>query len=338
MKKVFYALIFLLCISAGAFPEITLVGETHGIENIYNEELKLYRDFYKNGGRHYFFEIGYNTAQLLNFWMNREGNELLDVIHGNWSGTLSGGEFTYNFLLAIKKEFPETVFHGIDVEHQFKTNGMIYLDYLERNGLQGSKRYDRAMESIKQGKNFYSKKNGDRYREKCLTENFLREYESVKGEDVFGVFGSVHTAKSVTGRGSFATMGMNLLKAGLDYNEFNLSDMIWKKSPDHIINLRINGISYRAGYYGTQSLRGMKEFDSRDFYVLLNSSITELNSHGRKFKKTGNYLPQGNFPMKLEEGKVYVLDYFYTDGTMESEIHICDGKRKDGQLVTYQVR
>lgn len=329
-------LVFLLSVSF-VFSDIILVGETHGIENIYNEELNLYRDFYKKGGRHFFVELGYNTAQLLNFWMNREDDELLRIVHSNWQGTYAATESYFNFFIALKREFPETVFHGIDVEHQYKTNGLMYLNYLERNGLQDSPKHKMALLSQEQGQKYY-KKNSDSYREKCLTENFIREYTALGDKDVFGVFGSSHTSKTIKMPGYFPTMGMNLIRAGYDYSEFNLSGLAWVQTPYEMVRIRIDGEVFDAGFYGAQNLRGMKDYDFREFYALSRCSIEDLNSHGRKFRKTGNYLPQSNYPMKLREDTVYIIDYYFMDGTMETEIHICDGKKKNGQMVTYQVR
>lgn len=337
MKKFFCILLSLFFCVSFLFSEITLVGETHGVEIIYNEELKLYRDFYEKGGRHYFMEIGYNTAQLLNFWMNREDDELLNIVHSNWQGTLSGGEATYKFLATLKREFPGTILHGIDVEHQYETNGLIYMDYLERNGLQDSPWHQKALLSMEQGRKFY-KTNSNAYREKCLTENFLREYENLDEKEVFGVFGSAHTSKTKKSSGTISTMGMNLIKAGLKYNEFNLSGLAWLQLPYSFTRIRIDGTSYKAGFYGRQDLRGMKDFDFREYYELTDCTIGKLNSNGQKYRKTGNYLPQNNYPMKLREGTIYIIDYYYLDGTMESELHYCNGKKKNGELVTYQIR
>jgi hypothetical protein len=40
--------------------------------------------------------------------------------------------------MAIKNNYPETIFHGTDVSHQYETIGQFYLDYLVTNGLENT--------------------------------------------------------------------------------------------------------------------------------------------------------------------------------------------------------
>ena len=76
-------------------------------------ELELWQKYYNEQGmRHLFVEYSYYTAQLLNQWMQAEGDEILEDIFRAWSGTSAGGEANRNFLKAIKETCPETVFHG----------------------------------------------------------------------------------------------------------------------------------------------------------------------------------------------------------------------------------
>ncbi|MCQ2597656.1 MAG: hypothetical protein MJ181_07385 [Treponema sp.] len=339
MKKFISLLILFLGIVFSASSEVTLVGEIHGIDDIYKEELNLYRKFYNAGGRHYFMEVGHNTAELLNFWIQTGEDIVLDTVFSNWKGTLMGEEVTYNYLHTFKEEFPETVFHGIDVEHQYETNGKIYMNFLEHNNLTDTNEYLIASENMEQGMKYTLKKGSkDKYREKCLTENFIREYESINGKDVFGIFGSEHTSKDKKRLGTIPTLGMNLEKNGIHYKEIDLTNLGWLSEPFEYVILRFNGHNFYAAYYGTQSLVGFKNFVSRSFYELIDTDIEALKSFGKKYKKTLNYLPQSNYPMLLKPGTVYVLDYLMDDGSVICEIHICEGKTKNGDLVTYQIK
>lgn len=93
--------------------------------------------------------------------------------------------------MAIKNNYPETIFHGTDVSHQYETIGQFYLDYLVTNGLENTWKYELTLEAIARGEKFYEK--GDmKYRESKMVENFIREFDNLNGEKVMGIYGSAH--------------------------------------------------------------------------------------------------------------------------------------------------
>lgn len=45
-------------------------------------------------------------------------------------------------------------------------------------------------------------------------------------------------------------------------------------------------------------------------------------------------MPYNNYPMQIEEGQVFVIDYTKTDGTVIREYHRSDGYIWNGMLAT----
>jgi len=214
---------------------IYLIGESHSVDKILAEELRIWKDLYHNEGmRHYFKETPYYTAQLLNIWMQEEDNTLLWELYNSWEGTLAHDQSVYNYLVSIKKTCPETVFHGTDVGHQYKTTGQKYLTYLEENGMTDTEEYRLTLEAIEQGKKYYNEggeKNHD-YREATMAANFIREYDKLGGISVFGVYGSAHTAYPAYGWNCKETLTMTttiVQTYGYDSVEVNNLSLAYQK-------------------------------------------------------------------------------------------------------------
>ena len=154
--------------------KICLYGEIHGVEEILNKEFELWRDYYNNNNmRHLFVEYPYYTAEFLNIWMKSDNDDTLDAIYEDWKGTAVYKPSVKEFYQKIKRECPETIFHGTDVGHQHESSGLRYLKYLESKDLKDSEQYLLAKEVIEQGEYFYLR-NDHVYRENKMVENFIR--------------------------------------------------------------------------------------------------------------------------------------------------------------------
>lgn len=206
-----FALLFAVCIVAitldlkdgggDVYPndntKIMLYGESHGVEEYYEVELKLWNGYYDEGCRNLYVELPYYSAEFLNIWMKESSDELLDVWFDEIKGTLSGNEYYYNFLKSIKGNCPDTVFYGTDIGHQSKTTGARYLKYLEENGQKDSENYKLAEECIRQYKEYSEngeKQNGiSDVREEYMISNFKAAYERCGGGRIMGIYGSYHT-------------------------------------------------------------------------------------------------------------------------------------------------
>lgn len=208
MRKSFLILICFLLIFSGCSKidsydsgAVYLYGESHGNEKVLDKELEIWQKHYDLGYRHLFVELAYYHGELLNLWMQSNDDKILNELFEDWQGTAGYNEYSYNFYKSIKESCPETIFHGTDIGHQYETSGQRYLKYLEENGFEDSEKYEFTLKSIKQGEIYY-RNNNRLYREKTMTENFIREFESLDGKSVVGFYGASHTDPKASAYGT----------------------------------------------------------------------------------------------------------------------------------------
>lgn len=173
---------------------ILLYGETHDYNGIKKIEADLWGKYYKEYGmRNLFIEYSYVDAQFLNMWMKSDDDKILNELFKDYEKTLAYSEENINFFKEIKKKYPETVFHGTDLGHTYKTGGKRYLKYLEENGKVGTDDYNKAVESMNQGKKYYEDdENATTYRENIMVNNFVEEYEKLEDKRIMGIYGTAH--------------------------------------------------------------------------------------------------------------------------------------------------
>ena len=88
--------------------------------------------------RDLFIEVPSYTAQFMNLWMKAEDDAILSRLFEDLEGTLMHDQKIWDFYKSIKEQYPETVFHGFDVGHQYNTTGARYLIGLALTGQMGS--------------------------------------------------------------------------------------------------------------------------------------------------------------------------------------------------------
>ena len=171
---------------------IFLFGEYHGIATVMDRQLEIWGDFYHNYGmRHLFVEYSYFTAQFLNMWMRADDDTILYQLFDDLYGTPSHVPHTLVFYQTIKRDFPETVFHGTDVGHQSDVTGQRFLQYLIDNNLQGTESYRLARESIAQF-NRFMREDSHAVRAYYKPQNFIREFDRLGNQDVMAIHGQAH--------------------------------------------------------------------------------------------------------------------------------------------------
>jgi hypothetical protein len=303
--------------------QIYLYGEQHGIDKILDKEFKLWYEYYHNEYmRHLFVELPYYTAEFLNMWMQSESDDILEQIYSDWVGTASHNSYIKEFYKKIKSECPETVFHGTDVGHQYKTTGKRFLRHLENYNLEGSEQYLLAQEAIEQGK-YYYEHTKDVYRENKMTENFIREFDNLSGEKAMGIYGGAHTgldAMDYTTR-SVPCMAKQLKERYGD--AVHSEDLTWLAKdidPYRVDIIKVNEKDYEASYFAKQDLTGAKDYDYREFWRLENAYDDFKNN-----SKTGDVLPYNNYPMLIETGQVFVIDYTKKDSSVIRKYYRSDG-------------
>jgi len=219
--------------------KIILIGEEHGIGWILDKQIEKWRYYYANEGlRDIFIEVSFFTGHFFNLWMESDNDDILDSIFEDMHGTFGGTPAFYEFYKRIKQEFPETVFHGIDIGHQYSLTGERFLNYLIENGLQNTEQYNLTQEAIEQGRYYYDTLSLEyreyvmannilrkfdnkgwhfyqnlsiEYRENAMASNFIREFDNIGNIKIMGIFGTSHTNFSRNISGNIPTMA-RLLK------------------------------------------------------------------------------------------------------------------------------
>jgi len=287
--------------------KIFLYGEEHGVEKIIDKEFELWHEYYhQQGMRHLFIESPYYTAEFLNLWMSSDNNDILDELFVDWMGSPKHNPKYKDFFEKIKKECPETIFHGTDVGHQYATIGERYLEYLRENNLADSEQYQIAKEVTKQGE-LFSGNNSSAYRENMMVENFNRELKKLSTESVMGIYGAMHTGlKGMDYSDSVPSMANQLKEFyGDNINSEDLSSMAYES----IITL--GNKDYETEYFGNFPVTGSKDILSMKYYNLKDAYEDFMD------KPTMFSIPQNMYPMPLEAGLVYVIDITKKDGSVE---------------------
>ena len=315
--------------------QIYLYGESHADDRCLEKELARWAEHYENGMRDLFIEMPFYTAAYLNEWMHSDSDEILDMIYQNTAGTQMHSQNVFDFYRQIKQDYPETVFHGTDVGHQYNTIGAHYLQELQESGQEDSDAYALAQEIVEQGRTFYDKRwQGEAaasvYRENCMVENFVREYQQIYGADVMGIYGTMHTdpdGKDSSGRvDSMAKQLAAICGDALHTENLTYAD------PEHIDQICIGETEYEATYFGSQDLsKTGLPYLQREFWRLENA-YDDFAS----YPLTDDVLPYNNYPLQLEKGQVFVIDYTGTDGTVMRKYYRSDGNTWNNLPVTQE--
>lgn len=304
--------------------KIYLYGEEHGVKKFYDEEFNIWKKFYnENNMRHLFIETPYFTAEYLNLWMKSDDDEIIMQIYDDIKNSPGHNMDFINFFKQIKKELPETVFHGTDIGHSYDTMGARYLSYLESQNLKDSESYALTQEAIEQGMTYY-KNEDDTYRENMMVKNFVRELNTVENSNIMGIYGSAHTGlDSIAFNSNIACMAKQLVMLyDTQVYSKDLTAPINYIKPLRIDTIELMGNTYDASYFGKQDLNNVKDYEYREFW-----RIEGAFDDFKALKKSDDKLPYYNYPMNIEEGQVFILDYKKTDGTVERMYYISDGSK-----------
>ncbi|MEK4003634.1 hypothetical protein [Paenibacillus sp. FSL H3-0333] len=319
-----------------ATGQIYLYGESHGVAKIMDKEYEAWSDYYHNKGmRHLFVEQSYYAAEYLNLWMQSDNDDILEELYQDWEGTQGHIPYTKTFFRKIKSGCPDTIFHGTDIGHGPDTTGERFLSYLKANDLTGSEMYTLTTEAIQQGQRYY-RSYDNVYRENKMTENFIREFEKLGIESIMGIYGAAHTGVNemelITQ--SVPCMANQLHKYyGGNLHTEDISWMVKDIEPVRVDETTMQGKKYTASYFGKQDLNGFKDYASREFWRL-EGAYEDVN----KLPPTGNVLPYDEYPMLIEEGQVFAISLTKTDGSVEREYYVSNGKQWEGRDATWKLK
>ncbi|MEA4822561.1 MAG: hypothetical protein VB111_00390 [Clostridiaceae bacterium] len=310
--------------------QIYLYGEVHNVDKILDKELELWREYYNQGMRHLFVELSYYTAEFLNLWMQSDSDVLLDEVYKDWAYTATHDPDVKEFYGKIKRECPETVFHGTDVGHQYDTTGKRFLKYLKENGLENTDQYSLTQENIEQGQYYYLNSD-DVYRENKMAENFIREFDKLEDENVMGIYGAAHTDPNAMDYMTRSVQCMaNQLKTKYGDNLYSEDLSSMGMEPDATGTITVDGKDWQALYYGKQDMSSFsKEYVCREFWRLENAYEDFQDK-----PKTGDLLPYNNYPMPIDKGQVFMIDYIKADQSVVRKYYRSDGNLWDAKPIT----
>jgi hypothetical protein len=304
-----------------------------------DRELELWREHYfRRRMRHLFLEYPYYTAQFLNLWMQSDNDDILYQVYNDAIGTPGNVPYWLVFFKTIKTEMPETVFHGTDVGHQYESTGARYLQYLRDAGLTDSEAYGLAEASVRQGEIFYENHDLDAYRESKMIENFIREFDSLDGESIMGVYGNAHICIGDIEENGVVTptMAKGLQpRYGDAVHTEDLSHLALHTEPMHTEKITVGGKAYDGAYFGEEDMRTWSEkYVCRRFWRLENAGDDFADA---ALDPSQNVLPFDNYPVKVEVGQVFVIDYTAPDGAIERQYLRADGNYWRGMPITQQI-
>ena len=315
---------------------IHLYGEMHGLEHMIDKHFELWSYYYTvHGMRHLILEAPFFTAEFLNIWMHEDNDDILDAVFQDKRGTAADTVYQREFYRRVKRELPETIFHGVDVGHQHNTTGARFLSHLRANSLEDSELYRLAEENIEQGREFYGSRNIDHnWRTVVMANNFIRVFDSLYDESVMGQFGGFHVNTPETRTNPVATRNMISVlieRYGENVHTTDLVEYFARQLtgiPDVVV---VGGAEYDAAFYGVQDMRAWNlDYAMREFWLLTDENVYEIF---KDYPTTGNVLPFNNFPMLVEPGQVAVIRYSRFDDTYRTEYLRSDGAVWQGMEV-----
>ena len=313
--------------------QIYLYGIASGEKIELDKLFEIWSNYYQNDNlRHLFFESSYYLAEYLNEWMLSGSDEILEELYNN----IGYSSDMQEFYKRIKSECPKTIFHGTDIGSYYTTLGAKYIKHLDDLRLEGSETYKLALENIEQGKVFFASKNYDwAYRENKLSENFIREFDKLSNDSIMGIYVEAHTRLNAKDYSQTVPSMASQLKNvyGEVIHSEDISWMVRDIKPLRYDIITVKGKDYEASYYGSLDITGYEGFVSREFWRLENAY-----DDFKYCLKSGTYIPYNNYPMLIEKGQVFVVDYTSTDGSVMRTYLISDGSTYNGQGSTKEIK
>jgi len=295
---------------------IFLFGEQHASGSTKERQLEIWSEFYHNYGmRHLFIETPYFSAQLLNMWMQIDGDDtILYKWFENLHGTMSDNPYTMAFYRYIKENLPETVFHGTDVGHQSDTTGQLFLQHLIDNNLQDTESYRLTHENIAQFRHFIEQNRSHAVRTSHYKpRNFIREFDRLGNQDIMAIHGRGHVHIGNFGSYSDAPTMATILREryGDALQIFDMLNYALLQEPYHVETMIVGGVEFEASFFGKCDAR-FSNIIGREFWRLENAY-----EHLRYNRLMGATFRFDNFPMPVETGQVFVIDFHRDNGTID---------------------
>lgn len=149
----------------------------------------------------------------------------------------------------------------------------------------------------------------------------------MEGEDIMGIYGSAHTSlDSLNCTNEVECMGTQLYeKYGDKVHSENLWEWLKALPPATAESIEVNGKEFEAFYLGEHRYENqtIKFWRLEDAYEDFKSCPA-----------TGSVADYSFYPMNVEPGQVFVIDYIAQDGTVTRTYHYDRGLQIEGWSVT----
>lgn len=148
-----------------------------------------------------------------------------------------------------------------------------------------------------------------------MAENFVREFEKLNGADVMGIYGAAHTGLEAMDMptNTVPCMASQLKKRyGTSIDSEDLSLLTRITEPVDTGKFTINGKEYTASYFGKQDISAFApDYQYREFWRL-----EDAYEDFKDLPVSGDVLPYSNYPMAIEDGQIFVIDYTKADNSV----------------------
>jgi len=298
--------------------QIFLYGESHQSPPTLEKVLERWGYYYTNHGtRHFFKEMSYFGGELLNLWMQAANDEILYAVLNSWYDTSVDVPymlpFYKTFYKTIKNDFPETIFHGVDVGNRWQTVGIAFLDLLKKNGLEDSEMYQLTLENIEQS-NHYANARSHSVRAVYKPLNFIREFDRLVDQDVMAVHGWQHVLDDLFLVYNMPTMAASLrLRYGDNVHTFDIRP--YGLLPHEQSTINIDGYVFTASYFGMRRVSTFQTHRAlnvpvREFWRIEDPDDALANSI---IMHDSIFLPVINQLSFFEAGDIFMIDTHYED-------------------------
>ena len=307
MKRIIPLLSLILTVSSSAWAgQVLIVGEDHLSTSHKTAEFLLWQQYYGQGWRHLVLETGSPTAYLLNQWMKAKDDKLLDLVYSNLNHTAAGKNPAYKtFLQEVKATCPETIFAGIDVEHQQASTGQEALKYLEAHGGTAEQKA-LLLHGLGQGQQYLALQSqgledkAKAYREEQLTANMVTLRERLGEADLMVILGYLHLEPQIAD-------GLSTVTARLRSLWGNDLQTVWASQiqmPEEQVVLSWDGQKTTAQRYPTTPVPSLFGGQAkRTFY-----SLADATPHG-ELPYGPDELTAHNFPYPLQPNTMHLIRY-----------------------------
>jgi len=198
--------------------------------------------------------------------------------------------------------------------------------------LKDSDSYLTTLEVIKQGAHYY-RTHDHSYRENMMVENFKRELDAIGDVDIMGIYGAEHISLDfLDDNKRIVSMAYQLQTL---YDERihleDLTGLLKNAYPYRVNTMIINGKEYKASYFGKAYADDNQSYDYIECWRLEEAyEDFEMN------KTTENELQYKDYPMFIEYGQVYVVDFFESDGNVKRRYFRSDEKQWSNLSITVE--